>query len=106
MADYVFSVPVNEQGIEDLEQEVEDSLAIHDYEMSEEEFKGMEKTGLLDKINQECGLNLARGRITQIPLDQADQVLKLLAHTGYENSGLAAALIDAQYFMTWVECVL
>ncbi len=106
MADYVFSVPVNEQGIEDLEQEVEDSFAIHDYEMCEEEFKGMEKTGVLDKINQECGLNLARGRITQIPLDQADHVLKLLAHTGYENSGLAAALIDAQYFMTWVECVL
>ncbi len=101
----IFSVPVNTQGIEDLENQ-EDSFYIHDYEMPEEQVQDMVSTGLLKKINAECDLDLALGKISQIPFEKADAVIKLLKKTAYENSEFAAALIDAQYFMTWVECVL
>lgn len=101
----IFSVPVNSQGIEDLENQ-EDSFYIHDYEMPEAQLQAMIDTGLLEKINMECDLDLKPGKVSQIPFEQTDTALKLLKGTEYENSELAAALIDAQYFMTWVECLL
>ncbi|MBF0580576.1 hypothetical protein IM774_12580 [Erysipelotrichaceae bacterium RD49] len=101
----IFSVPINSQGIEDLENQ-EDSFYIHDYEMPEDQIQAMISAGLFEKINTECNLDLQLGKVSQIPFEKADAVMRVLKKTAYENSEFAAALIDAQYFMTWVDCVL
>lgn len=100
-----FSVPINQEGIEALENS-EDSFYIHDYEMSGEDFKRLQDSGLTAKILKECGVELKEGATCQIPFVQTDPILQLLKGTEFENSEFAAALFDAFYFLSGVYCEL
>lgn len=100
-----FSVPINLEGIEALENG-EDSFYIHDYEMSGEDFKKMQASGLLDRIRNECEVDLQDGKACEIPFVATDAILNLLKGTEFENSEFAAALLDAFYFLSGVNCEL
>lgn len=100
-----FSVPTNEEGARALNSE-EDSFYIHDYQMSQEEFNRLIESGLLNKINETCELDLEEGKHSWISFQQADQILNLLKGTEFDSSEFAGALVDAIYFLSGVDCLL
>lgn len=50
------SVPLNDQGIEEYDQGVEDTKNIKVFELNEEEFKELYSSGIFDVINSKCNL--------------------------------------------------
>lgn len=102
---YFLIVPINEQGIDDVEYMREETPDILEYVLSPMEFQTLWNAHIFENINTKYHLLIDTYETETIPLECCAGSLSIVREAGLEkDSVFATALKQAMNYGTFVEC--
>lgn len=100
------SIPVNAIGACALDHGPDEDSNIIDYQITEDEYTELFKSGLIPYINKNFQLLIDEYETEIIPYQKAEKILEILNGTKFWDYAFAKSLRDAVKHKTHVECDL